>query len=279
MVSRAVFLFSTLLLLAACSTDPVVVDPSAFEKLFVFGILSPSLKQQEIYISISQFEGNPKPVNDAKVRLFGPAGEVGLPAVGNGLYRDLSGMLQASPGQRYQLRITLRDGREITGMTTIPAAFRILSPATGDTFQVEHLSEYTKLIRMQAAWTPARTSWLAQITVHSNSSDGSYSPLTFYKLTTDTSALVTSSATTPIGGFYVSGVLKVTQYDSALTIYYLTRDYYCFDETSGDLHSPIPCDIVRRIKASYQNRGVNVAGAYGLFGSVVEDSIHFHIKP
>jgi hypothetical protein len=132
---------------------------------------------------------------------------------------------------------------------------------------------------MQAAWTPALTSWLAQITVHTNSSDGSFHPVTFYRLTTDTSMLVISSAATPFGGFYVSGVLKVAQYDSALTIYHLTRGYYCLDELSGDLYSPIPCEIVRRIKASYQNRGVNVAGAYGLFGAVVEDSTRFHIKP
>ncbi|MCI0690595.1 DUF4249 domain-containing protein [candidate division KSB1 bacterium] len=278
MTSRVVFLLCTLLPLAACSTDPVVVDPSVFEKLFVFGVLSPSLKQQEIYISTAQFEENPKPVNDAKVRLVGPVGEVGLPAVGNGLYRDLSGILQASPGQRYHLRITLRDGREISGTTAIPAKFRILSPAAGDTFQVEHLSQYTKLIRMQAAWTMASGSWLARVTVQTNSSDSSYA-VRFYRLTADTSASITSSVATPLGGVVDSGFLKVTQYDSALTIYHLTREYYCLDEVYGNLYSPIPCEIVKRIQASYKNRGVNVDGAYGLFGSVVEDSIHFHIKP
>ncbi len=278
MISR-VFLLSTLLPLAACSTDPVVVDPSVFEKLFVFGVLSPSIKQQEIYISTAQFGGNPKPVNDAKVRLAGPVGEVGLPAIGNGLYRDLSGLLHASPGQRYHLRITLRDGREISGITTIPARFRILHPVTGDTFQVEHLSQYTKLVHIQAAWTRASGSWLARVTVQTNSSDGHYAAGTFYQLTADTSTSITSGVATPWGGVADSGLLKVTQYDSALTIYNLTRVYYCLDEVYGNLYSPIPCEIVKRIQAAYKNRGVNVDGAYGLFGSVVEDSIRFHIKP
>jgi len=264
-------------LLMACNSDPVV-DPSAFEKPYVFGLLSPSAKQHEIFLSIAQFQGNPQPIDDARVRLSGPTGEVTLASVGKGLYRNNATTLPISPGQTYRLRITRRDGREITGAVTIPTAFRILRPAPNDTFKLESVSSFTKLIRIPANWTKATGSWLMQTEAYvGNTNDRLISG--FQRLTTTTSEAVTIGIHSSSGSTFNSGILKITQFDSAYSIYYLTKNFSCYD---GPYRNPLPqitCDEIKRLRAAHQNRGLNVTGADGMFGAVVSDSLRFFIKP
>ncbi|MGH7449713.1 MAG: DUF4249 family protein [bacterium] len=264
--------------ITGCSTDPVVVDPSAFEKLYVFGVLSPSSKQQEIYLSVTQFEGNPKPVNDARVCIVGAAGEINLALIGNGLYRDQNSRLQVAPGNTYQLHIKLSNGNEVNGKTTIPTSFRILRPATGDSFKVEQVSPNTKLIRPETNWTIASGSWLTRVTAYYYSASGKSYP-TYNRLTTSPfTRLILTFPTTSLDPF-ISISLHIAQYDSALTIYTLLREAHCYD---GPYENPFPqitCTMIRQWQSFYQNRGINVTGAQGLFGAVVADSVRFYIKP
>ena len=264
-------------LIMACNSDPIV-EPAAFEKPYVFGILSPSAKQHEIFLSATQFEGNPQPIDDARVRLSGPAGEVTLASVGKGRYRNTAATLQIVPGQTYRLRLTLRDGREITGAVAIPTAFRILHPTPNDTFKIDSVSSFTKSIRIPADWTKATGSWLMQTEAYLGDANDRFI-FGFQRLTTNTAEIMTIGIPSSSNSTFNSGVLKIAQFDSAYTIHYLTKNFYCYD---GPYRNPLPqitCDEIKRLQAAYQNRGLNVTGAYGMFGAVVTDSLRFFIKP
>ncbi len=264
--------------ITGCSTDPVVVDPSAFEKLYVLGVLSPSSKQQEIYLSMTQFEGNPKPVNDAHVRIVGSTGEINLALAGNGLYRDQNNLLQVAPGNTYQLHIKLSNGNEANGKTTIPTSFRILRPTADDSFKVEQVSPYTKLIRPETNWTIASGNWLTRVTAYYNSASGKSYPAYNRLTTSPLMRLFLTFPTTSLDPF-TSVSLHIAQYDSALTTYTLLRETHCYDSPYGNPFPQITCTMIRQWQSFYQNHGINVTGAQGLFGAVVADSVRFYIKP
>jgi len=270
-------LVSSLGLLIACDSDPAA-DPAAFEKPYVFGILSPAAKQHEIFLAVAQFQGNPKPIDDARVRLSGPTGEVTLASVGKGRYRNNAATFQVMPGQNYFLHLTLRDGHEITGAVTIPTAFRILRPAPNDTFKIENVSSITKLIRIPTNWTKATGSWLMQTEAYLGDTNDRRI-FGFQRLTTNTAEIMTIGIPSSSSSTFNSGILKITQFDSAYSIYYLTKNFYCYDGPYGNPLLQFTCDEIKRLQAAYQNRGLNVTGAYGMFGAVVSDSLRFFIKP
>ncbi|MDZ7261441.1 MAG: DUF4249 domain-containing protein [candidate division KSB1 bacterium] len=260
-------LLGWILFTSACSTDPVVVDPSAFEKLYVFGVLSPATKHQEVYLSITQFQGNPRPVKDARVRISGPAGEVSLSYVGDGIYRDQASQLQVMPGSSYRLCATLTDGREISATTTIPSNFKVVSPLPGDTVKAQKWNIYWARYQLPIIWEDSANGWVTLVKIYYEGFpdffDGGF-------LTAADSLVIHQGLYLPNDIIIKAGILYFTHCDTAFSIYTMLRQSAYNEDPSSE--------VIAQIRSLYANDRINVNGASGVFGSVVTDSVRFYIR-
>ncbi len=132
---KYIFIFYLFILFFSCSLDPVVIDPETLGDYYVFCTLSPGYSHQEVLLGKSVPEGLPVAITDAEVAICSDSQSVVLTHIKNGLYRDVNSNLKLNPGSTYTLEIKIQNGKQITGKTTLPGAFDILYPLTGDTIQ------------------------------------------------------------------------------------------------------------------------------------------------
>jgi hypothetical protein len=252
----------------------VVVDPSVFSRLYVLGVLSPSVPHQEVYIATSQSEGKPRPVEDAQVWIRGPAGEVELTHVGEGVYRDVAGKLNVEPGKTFNLRARLADGRGITAKTTVPAGFTVLEPTQGDTVLAVPAPESPTLALFTIRWSTDQAGWVTQTAVFH--STGEY--IRDCYSVTDSVRFpfrIPWSANDPL---IFPVTIYFANYDTAFSIQTLLRRGPCPDDFRRFGLSPATEDLLLQVRSTYRDERINVEGAYGVFGSVVRDSVRVYIR-
>ena len=261
-------LLSALVFLPGCSTDPVIVNPSEFEKLYVLGVLSPQALQQEVYLSVSQLYELPKPVENATVRISSPKGEIHLVHVSNGIYRDLSGKLEVSPGNDYRLLVNMSDGRELSATTRVPTNFQILQPLPGDTIRAHRPDKYSIEFSLPIKWTIG-TGWITQVTIHYQYSEERYDNRDEFITAGDT-LFYRRGTYAPTDTSITGGILYLTHYDSVFSIHQLLqRTISSYD---------FPLETINQLRSKYADDRINVNGAFGVFGSVVVDSVRFHLR-
>ncbi len=107
-------------------------------------------------------------VPDAVVAIQGPTGNTVLAlarsslCLATGMGTNLEGSCYITPfggyvvqpGESYRLRVTLSDGRELTGTTTVPTAFDLRSPAV-DSCSLD-------AGQLEVAWSPSEGAWSYQ---------------------------------------------------------------------------------------------------------------------
>ena len=75
-------------------------------------------------------------IKDAEVIILSDSQNISLVAVQEGdltLYKDINEKLRVVPGETYQLKVTLSDGKTFNARTRVPLTPTILSPIDGDT--------------------------------------------------------------------------------------------------------------------------------------------------
>jgi hypothetical protein len=272
--TEAALMVGVILLAVACDTTPVLDDPGAFEKLYVYGVLSPTTAQQTIYLSSTRFENNPMPIDNAQVRIIAPASEVSLAYVGDGIYRDIAGALQAAPGNTYHLRVTLHDGRQISATTTVPANFRVLRPQPGDTVATETISKNNQYIDFTVHWSKSTGGWLTHLIAKLDLLEGS--SYAFYDGATVRDSLQIRRGL--LGASAKACTIYPAHCDSALSIYTIITESVCEYEYRGRDLIIISCDLRDELRAAYENRSINLEGAFGVFGSAVRDSVRIFFR-
>jgi hypothetical protein len=262
------------LLILSCETKPIVVDPDAFKEIYVYCILSPAADQQTVFISRTEYQKPPQPVTDAQVRIIGPAGETVLLHAGDGFYRDDTGALRVEPGGEYRLRITLKDGRQISAATIVPASFSASHFLSGDTLKAKWVHDevygYSYLeIYLPEIYLHAAGGWVTWLEGYYERTDGYYNLNRRCMTTRDTLSSDTLYAYAPTDTSVTGYVYSFTRCDTAMTVYAFWHDVGCF-------WGEVPQRLIDLRPEDWE--AINVVGAHGLFGSALRDSLHFAIR-
>lgn len=129
-------------LLVSCSLNPVA--DRNLNEIMVQAILSPDFTRQSVLLvegtNLALIPDKPtghidNPVQHARVVVRSATQEVVFHEVSPGLYQDVQASLDVAAGQTYYLEISGAQGRHVTGRTTVPERFHILSPKPDQTVQ------------------------------------------------------------------------------------------------------------------------------------------------
>ena len=95
--------------------------------------MSPDSEYQTVRVGKTVPESLPVDINDAVVSISSEEQTIGFTSIGDGLYQDKQANLRLNPGQSYQLKVEMNNGKILTAETQLPETFKILSPQPGDT--------------------------------------------------------------------------------------------------------------------------------------------------
>ncbi|MFQ5628655.1 MAG: DUF4249 family protein [bacterium] len=278
------FCLTTLLLLTACSTDPIIVDENLEGDLFVLGILSTAAPQQEVRIFKSQPLIQAKDIDNAEVIVTTRSATYRLEHTGDGIYRDTQETIPINQGETYFLTVQIPGDESITAQTTVPSGLEIREPAPTDTLFLRQDSLYDFIFSGQfdIAWRKAANGWINNYfhkTVTNSEWSSQYSVCLLQDSTFRDEVGYTDYAPYRLLGLKIF----VSQSDSALSTYSLIQDYYAFTcNEFRDLQDSEGYEEFFRLRNDLRRKhadgAVNVQGAKGVFGSVVVDSVEIAVR-
>lgn len=142
----------------SCSQNPVIQGD--VNKLVVQAVLSPDLIQQTIYVSegrnIVNIEDVPfpeldNPLSDASVIVRDSRSTTTFQETEPGIYRDLQNRLDVRPGETYLLEVIDSKGRVVTAETTVPARTQFLAPEESQVFPEQQPVQFAWQVSSGAA--------------------------------------------------------------------------------------------------------------------------------
>lgn len=262
----------------ACSTDPQVVDPSGFEEIYVFGVLSPSAAPQEIRVMKTQAQAVPLPVTNARVTIRGPLGEAPLAHDSAGYYRATAPQLKIEPNATYYLRVQINGHEEITASARVPSNFRILHPQPGDTIVAKRRSNYDVALSYSAVCSKRTGGWLMWIQDYYEVPGLPYYAFTKYCLTNVDTTFMGPSLYLERNRVVRSALVRAVYCDTLLTMHAaITRAGICFDAAEYSALVEQRNDFYKRYTYPFSDYG-DIKNAKGLFAAAVADSVRFYLR-
>jgi hypothetical protein len=273
------FLLFLLLSLAACSLDPIVIEPDTIGDYYLFCTLAPTFKKHQLILGKSLPEVMPEMIEDARVILKSNDQLISMTHTGNGRYFDTSGELVVEPGEKYSLNV-LRDGEQIIyGETLVPGPFSITSPCERDTIQLDlsRIPADTSSLPL-VLWTPSARAKYYTVTVKMNSDDvwGSFHSTYRNQMYFPDIIPHFSYRETVKKEILVPATLYVFARDSSFVFlpYNLRNnsDYHFLDFTKEQ------DDRMEFYPFSFDTTRVKMKGALGAFSSISADSLFIYLK-
>lgn len=272
--SIALYLFS-------CTLDPILSDPESVGEVYAFCVLD-SGQPAEVVLGRSIPESPPIHIPDARVTLMSGISVQELEYQGNGFYNDPQNQLKLVPGEQYILNIVLKDGRRISGQTTIPGAFEILQPTDHDTlvYPLATESDTSRFPRIE--WQPSQHAY--HYTVRTNSPDHILEPMfTTFRNRTFAPTLNTFSSKTPQKQI-IQAKLTITAVDSHIILNPESRYHssipLLYDFRSMDQYISLIERFESEMDKNYTHPSPysNLTGGLGRIGAMHSESRRFYIK-
>lgn len=271
-------LFGLLAVTLACGTDPDVVDPSGFEEIYVFGVLSPSASSQEIHVTKTQAQALPLPITNARVTIRGPLGEVQLAHDSAGYYRATAQQLQIEPSTTYYLRVQINGHDEISASARVPSSFRILHPQPGDTIVAKRRTDYDVTLSYSTIYSKRSGGWLTWVQDYYDVVGLPYYAFTKYCLTNIDTTFMGPSLYLERNRVVRFVLVRAVYCDTLLTTHAtLTRAGICFDAAEYSALVEERNDFYNRHPYPYNDYGT-IKNAKGLFAAAVADSVKFYLR-
>lgn len=240
-----------LLSTAGCTLNPV--GETNANKIAVFAVLGPDYPRQKIMLvegtSVIDVEGLypgelDRPLRGAKVMVSGNHQTIQFTEVSPGLYQDVTTPLQVVAGERYFLEVQDAGGSVLSAYTRVPGAFNFTTPSDSARFGIDTLIFFR--------WQGSVAAGIYVLGRNLSECERDFGGRNFgiYESTRDTQEAIIAWINPFCNSSPDAQTVKVLAYDSSFATY-----IYSVDSNGTPL------------------RLSNIDGGFGVFGSMVSDSV------
>ncbi len=250
------------LLFISCSLDPIVIQPETLGEYYAFCKLSPAFETQEVLVGKMIPESLPIAISDATVSILDLDSQTTtlFRHHRHGVYRPTESFPDIEPGHRYELHISFKDNKHLSGRAQAPDHFKIENPAKDDTVDY-FLSMNSDTSRFpKTSWTNAQHARFYSVQLLPENPVFKSSPVTTYRTEIFFPELVPDIGWTKTwyDTILTRASLRIFAHDSASTFIPSSRTFW--DEFSDYTEQEW-----QQFLNSEKNAFDNLAGGFGYF--------------
>ncbi len=275
MLMRSIFII-TCIVLFSCSLEPVNYENGNDARYYIYCILNPAAKNQEVLVGKTFPEMPPADITDAVVTISSGIDTARFTYTRDGIYKNLDDPLQVRCGETYALHVNLKNGRTFTGHTAVPGQLHILKPAAGDTLDYYAVSPADTLTYPRIRWSASRGGYFYTVVLHSRNLITATFQL--YNTTTFLPEFRAFENAPPRKNEIIPAMLYVFAHDSSQTLTAPQRYFtnYHTDLSFEEFREAI--DQYSGQTAPHKVFSKNVTSDIGLFGAVSVDSCQLFLR-
>jgi len=259
-------LLLTILLLWGCTTP---TGPQYETELNVVAILYPLYNRQTVFVGESYPVGMVVPNQEGWYGIPNCKVEIGYDTT-TVVFQELTGTvgiyvsesLPVEPRQTYFLEVVYPDSSKVTGKTTVPGAFALLTPTDGDTIALDQEIIWQQSTGARCFWIYARVDSFFWFYDSENEDSVFQHPAVRWKVGLDTSITVDTLLRSILENWTLYG-------EETLTLQVFASDTNYYDYDMAEMFGPHDLEAY-----------MHLDGGLGVFGSfAASDSIVVAIKP
>jgi len=155
-----IFFLIFLIFFIRCSTDPVVISPESVSEYYIISKIAPDIDHLGAVVVKTVPENISIDISGAKVVISGNNQSTSLVELKPGFYIGPQDSVSILPDKKYEIMVTLPDGKLVRGKTFVPGDFHIIkNPDDTLVFKVTDTGEpfFRPIVKLpQLSWTKSR---------------------------------------------------------------------------------------------------------------------------